>query len=164
MPRSSRELADRAGREGAECGYLEVTGETPGAKAGHHHSLLAETGAAEARSGGHRQRKQVGSKRRGELWSLSVGLRLTGSSEAVRMAAPGRSSVPALRPASAQEGKGREQSGWLASPSALLIPGWRAKRLTSHPTPLGAGVFLFHSWADTSLLSRSLRGTGSLPG
>lgn len=28
----------------------------------------------------------------------------------------------------------------------------------------GWGVFLFHSWADTSLLSRSLRGTGSLPG
>lgn len=100
-----------------------------------------------------------------------MGLRLPGSSEAVMMAAPGKSSVPALRTGSAHEGKGRDQGDWLASPSALLIPGWRAKKLTLPPDPLVAGggvwvcvVFLFYSWADTSLLSRSLRGNGSLPG
>ena len=95
-----------------------------------------------------------------------MGLRLPVSSEALMMAVPGKSSVPALRTGSAHEGKGRDQGDWLASPSALLIPGWRAKKLTLPPDPLvgGGGVFLFHSWADTSLLSRSLRGNGSLPG
>ena len=86
-----------------------------------------------------------------------MGLRLPVSSEALMMAVPGKSSVPALRTGSAHEGKGRDQGDWLASPSALLIPGWRAKKLTLPPDPrVGGGGGIFVSQLGRHILAQQV--------